>query len=153
MSTALTEQFRERITVFEKILASVPGAKIGHEMDEELCPLKHTFADGCYIREIFMPAGVVLTSKIHKILHPFFVLKGRCTVATEEGTVEITAPYYGLTKPGTKRALIIHEDTVWVTVHVTKSRDVEEIENEIIAPTWECFEKYQKTLLPKEVGI
>ena len=45
------QDMRNKIMEFENRLAKVPGAKSG----DDCCPLKHTFADGCYIREITMP--------------------------------------------------------------------------------------------------
>ena len=43
-------------------------------------PLKHTFVEGLYIREIFMPTDSFLTSRIHNTEHPFMVLEGRARV-------------------------------------------------------------------------
>jgi len=124
---------RDKIMEFEKGLAQTPGAKFG----DDCAPLKHTFVDGAYIREITMPKGWVFTSKIHKIEHPYFVMKGDCSVLTDEGVVRIKAPHWGVTQPGTKRILYMHEETVWATVHVTDSKDLKEIENQIIAPDFE----------------
>jgi len=121
---------RNKILIFENLMSKIPGAFIG---DNAQCPLKHTFVDGAYIREIFMPKGMLITSKIHKIKHPYFVLKGDVSVMTENGPVRIKAPYYGVTPVGTKRLLYTHEDTVWITVHVTKETNLKKIEKEIIA--------------------
>lgn len=96
------------------------------------CPVTHTFTPGLYAREIRMPAGALVTSRIHKTEHPFVVSKGRVTVYTEDGRVEIEAPYTGITKPGTRRVLMIHEDTIWTTFHVTNETDVAVIEDQII---------------------
>jgi quercetin dioxygenase-like cupin family protein len=100
---------------------------------DDACPLKHSYADGCYIREIFMPKGSLLTSKIHKVKHPYFILKGKVTVVTDKGEELLEAPFSGITEPGTKRLLYIHEDTIWATVHVTEKTNLKEIEQEIIA--------------------
>lgn len=121
---------RERIVAFEEAISKMPGARKG---DNPLCPLSHSFGDGIYVRQIKMPAGMVIVSKIHKKEHPFFVMKGRCLVVTENGPEIIQAPYWGMTKAGTKRALLILEDTEWITCHVTKSRDLKKIEHDIIA--------------------
>lgn len=81
-------------------------------------PLTHTFTPGLYSRQIFMPAGSILTSKIHRTEHQFIVSSGRVTVYSESGSVEtICAPHIGITKPGTRRLLLVHEDTVWTTFH------------------------------------
>lgn len=96
-------------------------------------PLVHRFTPGMYIREIFMPAGSVLTSKIHKTEHPYVISKGVVTVWTaEQGAITLSAPHTGITKPGTRRVLFVHEDTIWTTFHVGDETTVEEIEDRII---------------------
>ena len=141
---------RQGILEFEERLGTLPSSVRGDELDK-MCPLKHTFVDGAYIREIFMPKGTLLTSKIHKICHPYFVMKGECSVLTDEGVVRIKAPYSGVTQPGTKRVLYMHEDTVWITVHVTKHKDLEMIEEEIIAKSFdEILPTHEEVLKLKE---
>ncbi len=140
---AKTKDFREGITEFEKRFAQVPGVKIGHEMDKEMCPLKHTFVDGVYVREIFMPKGTLITSKIHKVRHPYFIMKGKCSVLTENGVQEIQAPFSGITKPGTKRLIYVHEDCTWITIHVTKETNLEKIEEQIIAKSFDEIDKLE----------
>lgn len=110
------------------------------------CPLKHTLLDNQYIREIFMPAGSFITSKIHLTEHPFFVLKGVVSVwAENDGEVIIQAPYHGVTKPGTRRILYVHEDCVWVTIHTRlPGETVDEIGERII-------EKHDNPLLDEEM--
>ena len=122
---------RSKILEIEAKMASMPGAVFG----DDCCPLKHTFADGSYIREITMPAGMLVTSKIHKVCHPYFVLSGDVSVLTDQGVVRIKAPFSGITQAGTKRILYIHEETIWITVHLnpTNTQDLEKIEEEIIA--------------------
>lgn len=97
------------------------------------CPLDHVFTPGLYTRTIFMKAGSLITSKIHKTEHPFVILKGKVSVWTkEQGAITIQAPFLGVTRPGTKRVLYIHEDTLWATFHPTDLKTVEEIEEVII---------------------
>jgi hypothetical protein len=82
-------------------------------------PLIHRFTPGLYIREIFMPAGSVLTSRIHKFEHPFVISQGVISVwSLNEGTVRYKAPHTGITLPGTRRVLLAHEDTIWTTFHL-----------------------------------
>ena len=58
------------------------------------CPVSHTFTSNMYIREIFMPAGSLITSKIHKTEHPYTVSYGKVAVSVDNGEwLEITAPY------------------------------------------------------------
>lgn len=137
---------RDNILEFEERLALLPTAVKGKEFDK-LCPLKHTFVEGAYVREIFMPKGTLCTSKIHKFRHPYFIMKGDCSVYTDKGIVRLKAPYHGITEPGTKRILYMHEDTIWVTVHVTKYTDLEKIEEEIIAKTFNEIELTKEEVL------
>jgi len=125
-------EFREKIFELQKIMEKTPGTMVGDVLDE-YCPLKHSFGDGVYVREIFVPKGTLIITKIHKFEHPYFVLSGVSSVVTEDGIALIKAPFQGMTKAGTKRAVYVHEDTVWVTVHATKETDLKKIEEEIIA--------------------
>jgi hypothetical protein len=82
------------------------------------CPLVHRFTDGMYIRQIFMPKGSLVTSKIHNTEHPFTVSLGAAAVSIDgEAWDHIVAPYTGITQPGTRRVLYILEDCIWTTYH------------------------------------
>jgi hypothetical protein len=133
------EHFRKGIILFEKQILDIEGSygdpknpgenKIANNIN----PLKHTFADGLYIREIFMPKGQVISTGIHKKEHPYFIMKGEISVLTENGIEKIKAPYTGITKPGTKRLIYIHEDSVWITVHATDKKNPEDVLNDVVA--------------------
>jgi len=113
--------------------------------DSDMCPLKHSFSDGIYVREITIPAGMVIIGKIHKHDHPNFLLKGEVVVITEEGgKEELKAPCSMISKPGTKRILYAKTELIWTTVHLnpTNTQDLKELEEEIIAPTYDAYEKF-----------
>jgi len=129
---AVKQDFREKIMDFERQVLEKEGSITGDEFEKKN-PTKHTFADGCYIREIFMPADQYLVTKIHKKQHPFFVLKGKISIISDDGIARIKAPHYGITEPGTKRVLYTHEDTIFITVHATDKTTVEEVTKEVIA--------------------
>lgn len=98
-------------------------------------PLTHRFTPGLYIREVFIPAGTLLTSKIHKLRHPYVISAGLCMVWTDsEGRVVLSAPHTGITEPNTRRVIYAMKDTVWTTFHVTDLTDPDAIEAEIIWP-------------------
>ena len=126
------EQFQEGIMKVERMM--IKSKKVlKDEGLEKANPLKHSFADGCYIREIFNPKNFFLVTKIHKVSHPYFLLKGEMTIMSEDGEKRIKAPHYGITHACTKRIIYTHEDCVFVTVHVTDETDIEKIEEEVIA--------------------
>ena len=97
------------------------------------CPLTHRFTDGLYVREIFMPAGTLITSKIHKTQHQYFVLQGKVIVWIDGVEHLIEAPYIGVTEPNTRRVLYILEDCIWATSHPNPDNEtVEQIEDRIL---------------------
>jgi len=133
----LDKQFINSLCNFEDVLARQPGALFG----DDAAPLKHTFADGLYIRQITMPKGMLVTSKIHKTTHPYFILRGTVVVETEAGIVTIKGPYQGITRAGTKRLIYVREETVWITVHATDKTDPVEIEKDIIAEDYNALKE------------
>ena len=129
------QEFREKISDLEQAIVDM-GDTTGEVM-HDANPVKHTFAGGCYIREIYNPAHQLLVTKIHKKEHPFFLMKGEMSILTEEGIQNIKAPYQGVTKPGTKRAIYTHEECVFITVHATDNTTIEDVEEEVICTKYE----------------
>lgn len=81
------------------------------------CPVTHSFVPGFYVRTIFMPKGTILASRIHAHRNPFWITKGVVEVQANGVTETLRAPHIGITEPGTRRLLYIHEDCVWTTFH------------------------------------
>ncbi len=124
---------------------------------EAAFPVKHHFAPGTYGREILLPADSYVVGKIHIHGHLNIISRGLVSVATEFGVVTYDArerPVTFASQPGTKRAVYAHEDTVWTTIHLTTSTDLEQIESEVIAPSFEAFEAItqQMQLLEREAA-
>ena len=84
------------------------------------CPLKHYFIGGMYLRIIYAPKGLQAVTMLHKTNHPFFLMKGKIKVYSDnEGVQELEAPYVNCTQQGTRRYIEILEDVVFCTVHRT----------------------------------
>ena len=132
---------RDEIMGMENFLRAQEGAIIG---DSNTCPLKHSFSDGLYVREIFIPAGYFVIGKIHKHDHPNFLMSGTVNVITEFESMTLSGPLSLISKAGTKRALYAVTDLVWVTVHLnpTNTQDLKDLEEEIIAPSYEAYEQF-----------
>lgn len=95
-------------------------------------PLKHIFTPGLYTRQILIRANTLATTRIHLTEHPFIISLGRASVWSHEtGWIQVQAPHLGITKPGTRRAIFAHEDTIWTTFHVTDKTDPDEIAREV----------------------
>jgi hypothetical protein len=130
---------RNCIYQLENLLAKLPDAMIG---DSPECPLKHSFGDGIYMREIFIPEGTVLTGKIHRHSHPNVLLEGEVIVVTEQGGQQhLKAPMAMISEAGTKRAVYALTDVRWLTFHnVGEERDLSKIEDRVIVKSYEQLE-------------
>ena len=107
-------------------------------------PLKHTFADGVYIRQMDMKAGSIVIGAIHNHLHVWFLLTGHLAVATEGSIEEFVAPCYVLAEPGSKRVIYAMEESIFVNVHKNPKniKDIKKLEDEIVSLTFEEYEEY-----------
>lgn len=133
---ARTEKFRAAIVVFQNRISETDGA-----VGKNPFPLKHSFGDGLYIREVNVPAQTLTVTEIHAQTHPFFLLRGTITIWTENGQETISAPFYGVTPAGTKRVIWHHDAVKLVTVQRTDKMEIAEIEREVTAETFADLEK------------
>lgn len=129
------KDFRSLVEELE-IEVNIISDNVGYDLEKNN-PLKHTFAGGCYIRELTCPAGQLIITKIHKKEHPFFLMKGYISVLTPNGIEHIRAPYQGVTTPGTKRVVYVHEDCIFTTVHATDNSTVENVEDEVVCASYD----------------
>lgn len=133
----LTER-RDRILQLEAAMIQIPES---YNM-EQFNPgkIKHHFGSGVYGRELFIPAGNVIVSKIHRGKTLNVIAQGRISVIDpEKGFNTYEAPYVFVSSPMTKRIVIAHEDTLWITSHANPNdvEDLLEVENITIAKNFE----------------
>ena len=140
---------REEIQKLQELLISeADGVNIEGDgktiLHSDNFPLKHTFADGIYIRQMDMKTGSAVIGAIHNHLHAWFLLTGRLVVATEDLIEEYVAPCYVLATPGSKRVIYAVEDSIFVNVHKNPNniKDIEELEKEIVSKTFKDYEEY-----------
>lgn len=125
-------QHRKKMEELESVLNQFEQAEL---------ETKHYFAHGTYTRELFLPAGTILTGKIHRYSCINIVVKGRIAVVTDEGDFEIAAPHVFVSGAGVKKAAYVLEDTIWINVHPWEGEeDLELIEEKIISPSYEALE-------------
>ena len=147
--TKPNKEMRKQIIDFQTFLQNIDHEDFRVYDDKSstiICPLKHTFSDGIYVRELTIPAGVFIVGKIHKHDHPNFLLSGEVIVVTEDGIEELKGPLSMISKAGTKRALYAKTKLVWTTIHTnpTNTENIEELEEHIIAPTYLDYEKFKQ---------
>ena len=150
MSKELIKNSREKIIEFQNtLIANADGINIEGDgkhivTESKITPIKHTFADGVYIRQMDMIKDSVVVGAIHKHLHAWFLLTGHITVATEETTEDYIAPCYVVSTPGVKRVILANEDSIFVNVHKNPSntKDIDKLEKEIVALNYKEYEEY-----------
>jgi hypothetical protein len=125
--------FRSKVINLETELLKLP------QVDAKL---EHFFARGVYARALHIPKGCTLTGKIHKYSQINVLLKGKMAIASVEGMKEMVAGDIIESGPGVKRAGYAHEDSVWLTIHGTHERDLERLEDELISPSFESYDKF-----------
>lgn len=136
---------REGIVKIDEVWKNQEGSITGNDWVEAIpgSEMEHHFVNGLYMRKAVAPAGMLFTTQIHKVRHPFFILSGACRILTEEGVITLTAPHQGFTEVGTKRLMYILEDITWYTIHATDKTTVEEVENEVLAKDFGEFSETQ----------
>ena len=97
-------------------------------------PLSHHFADSVYGREMFVPAGVAFTGKIHKTRHISILASGSMMLASTTGGVNrMDSPCIFVSPPNTKKAGFAITDCVFLTVHGTDETDLNKLEAELVS--------------------
>lgn len=104
-----SHRITKSIDELKSVVSSMPPAD---------CPLDHTFTPGLYARSIFMPEDALVISETHLTTHPYIISQGEVLVSVNEGEwIQYTAPYLGITEPGTRRVLVILKPCIWTTFH------------------------------------
>mgnify|MGYP003634731359 FL=1 len=139
---------RQSILDFEEKMLSIVDNKgvFAGDKTEELCPLKHTFAHGVYVREMKAKKETIIVGKIHQYDHITFLLSGKLLVATENGVEEFIGPCYFKGAAGLKRVGYVVEDVIWINIHPnpTDTEDLEILEEKLIAKNYLEYEQNKK---------
>jgi hypothetical protein len=125
--------YKEAVVNLEEAMVK----EFGEGGTDDVAPVNHYHCEGNYAREIFIPKDMCVVGKIHIHEHINVISKGKCLVVTEDGIEELEAPLTFISKPGIKRAVYALEDVVWTTIHPTDAKDLKEIEDEVIAPSYD----------------
>ena len=108
-------------------------------------PIKHSFADQIYIRQMDMNKDDVVVGAIHNHLHAWFLMKGKIKVATEDSVVTYSAPTYVNAKAGAKRVIAAIEDSVFVNIHPNPDniKNTDELEDILTCKTYDEYINYK----------
>ena len=142
----LMEEFRHQVTVTENFLGALEQLPI---------EVEHDFGSGLYRRKATAPKDSVVISMVHKHDNFAFIMTGEVTIISESGPIRLKAPQAFLTRAGTKRMIITHEESVWYTVHalpgyLDASSSVDDIEDYLACGTLAEYDAY---LLTTRTGV
>lgn len=101
---------------------------------------KHYHLKGVYVRSLFIPAGMMLTGKIHNFESIGILAQGRLRITNGTESIIVEAPYITVDTPGVKRLGYAETDCTFITVHRTDADSVNEIEDELVSDTFDEFE-------------
>ena len=132
---------RAQVQAFEDVMNTAPP-----EAHRKL-PVEHRFAPGLYMRILSIPAGILLTGKIHKYSCISILSKGKIATLVDDNLVIVTAPHVQRSAPGLKRIGYALQDTVWMTLHETDETNIARIEADLVCDT---EEQYQAFLVTQE---
>ena len=137
---AVVERIFHNVSVFsrDEIRDIIAHAQAVIEKEPQIeIPLKHHFSKDVYAREITIPQGSLIVGKIHKHTNLNILSKGKISLLSIDGCTTVEAPYTVVSSPGVKRLAYAHEDCVWITIHGTAEKDVDKIEEQFIAKSYD----------------
>ena len=109
----------------------------------------HYHINGVYVRELFIPAGTLLTGKIHNHESIGILAQGRLRITNGTDSIIVEAPYVTVDKPGVKRLGYAETDCTFLCVHRTDCKTIEEMEEELVSETFEEYERKTQCMLNK----
>tara|TARA_R110001592_G_C12702148_1_gene706853 strand:- start:66 stop:512 length:447 start_codon:yes stop_codon:yes gene_type:complete len=145
MKNELVKLTRQKIESLEKQLLNNDHPSIVRGNTNSF-PLKHSFSDGVYIREMFMKKDSIVIGKLHKYSHTWFLMQGEIMVATDQGTKVYIAPCYVNARAGSKRVINAVKDSIFINIHPNplELRNIEELEDMLTCPSYNDFDKYKQ---------
>jgi|TARA_R110000823_G_scaffold135489_1_gene264681 hypothetical protein len=110
----------------QEIMLSQP-----EELQIDLEPI-HYFTEGMYLRSLFIPEGIVVVGEVHR--HPHFTIlaEGKSTIVSQDGKMDVEAPFVFISTPFAKRSVYSTTDCTWITVHKNPDNetDIDTVENQ-----------------------
>jgi len=140
----ISKDFISKVETLENAMLASDDIRIA-KGNSDMFPLKHSFSEGVYIREMFMPQGGLVIGKLYKISHTWFLLSGELEVATDEGAEYYIGPCYVNAPEGTKRVLHAVSDVIFVNVYPNPENitDTDKLEEILTCSSYKEYEEYK----------
>jgi len=115
-----------------------------NDFDQELLKAitvtEHYQIKGVYVRSMFVPAGMLVTGKVHNFESIGILAQGTMRITNGETSKIVSAPYIAVDKPGIKRLGYAETDCTFISVHKTDAEELTAIEDELVSDTFEQYE-------------
>lgn len=130
----------------ESVGINIPSREQIKELQDYLVPIQcplpepvHHFAPGIYMRELTVPAGMLIVGKIHKHDHFLLVLSGLALALSEFGNFIAAPGQVVRSAAGVKRIVLALSDTRFLTIHANPDDcdDLKVLESRHIEPEME----------------
>lgn len=108
-------RMNERIEVMEHHMLQCEQVEI---------PVREWFVNGMYAREVVVPAGTLVTGRVHKRAHLLVMSEGDALIATPQGVVRMKGPMTMEGLPGRKIAGYAFTDVRWLSIDRSDSPDM-----------------------------
>ena len=126
---------RDKIYVIEAEMKKLPQIDI---------PVRHYFIPGVYARQVFIPAGALVTGVTYKCAQINILSQGRIRVSVDDDVIGLEASHTVISPAGVKRVALAVTDVVWTTILHTNETDVATIEKQFFAYTEEEYQDFLK---------
>lgn len=145
-NTLAQVSFRENINKVENAMleliadGATQNTLISCTVKHFFTPQDEKFKSFTYAREMTIPEDTIIIGKIHRHQHLNIISQGSVKVITEQGLKHFVGPCTFVSEIGTKRAVYAEKDTIWTTIHTVSygsEKDLDKIEAEVIAPSYE----------------
>ena len=111
------------------------------KMPQVELPIQHYQIKGVYARSMFIPAGTMLTGKIHNFENIAILAQGTIRITNGTDSYILHAPHIMVDPPGVKRLGYAETDVTFITIHRTDTTDIEKLEPELTSSTFEEYEQ------------
>jgi len=123
----------QRVEIIEWIMTQI------YDDIADTLPVREWLHGGMYSRELTIPAGTLLTGKIHTTDHVFNLSKGKLLVLANDKMETIEAPTFIEVNAGSKKIGYAYTDCVCTTTNTTQKTTIQEAFEEATADsdlTW-----------------
>ena len=90
---------------------------------------------------MFIPAGTMLTGKIHNFENIAILAQGTIRITNGTESYVLTAPHIMVDEPGVKRLGYAETDVTFITVHRTDNTEIADIEKELVSNNFIEYEQ------------